>query len=189
MSGSTRIGMTSAIIALTLFGSACGRGADGDADGAVPTEDAALLVTPEGSADRSVAPTVVARAEPTASPTVDPEADPFYPLVGDELPDVPVPIGAERVEFIEATENSDARADYTMADVDDETIAAWFLEQMPEHGWDEGEERTGGGLVFLHEDQISERYASEGLKRTATVIFDTLEDDVDFSLLVEAAAQ
>lgn len=189
MSGSTRIRLTNALIALALLGSACGNG-DDEAELVAERPDEA---TPPATQSDDVAPvaepTIIQRLEPTATPTIDPQAEPFHPVVSDELAGVPVPIGAEMVEFFPASEVGDARADYSMPGVDDDEIGAWFIEWMPEHGWDDGDERDGGGLVFLHTEEISDRYASEGLKRTATVILDTLNDNIDFSLLVEAAAE
>lgn len=131
--------------------------------------------------------TVVRRRLPTPTPTVDPAANPLFPIELDALPGIVVPIGARVVETIEATDDADARIDFALPpDTTIDDMTAWFREQMPEQGWEESEERDGA-LVFLHDDQISERYASEGLKRTALILFDTLSDDVDFSVLAEAA--
>ena len=54
----------------------------------------------------------------------------------------------------------------------------------PELGWGEPEDRDGS-LIFLHETQLSQRFAEEGQKRTATVIFE-LTEGIDFSILAEA---
>ncbi len=189
MSLSTRILAASPLLALILFGGACGQGGGDAAPAADQLDEATSLETPAGAGTPEAAPTIVVRLEPSATPTVDPKADPFFAIEIEELTGVPVPIGAELIEFVPATDVGDARADFSMPEVEDEQIEAWFLEWMPEHGWDEGDERDGGGLVFLHTEEVSARYSSEGLKRTATVILDTLDDEIDFSLLVEAAAE
>ena len=189
MSRSNQIIVMLALGALAAVGSACSRGADEAELAADGKEGSSEQAVAEDVGEPTAEPTIVRRIEPTPTPTVDPKAEPFYAVMSEELEGVPVPIGADLVEFVEATDDGDARADYVMQDTDDDAIAAWFLEQMPEHGWDEGDERDGGGLVFLHGEQLSGRYASEGLKRTATVILDTFDDNVDFSLLVEAPAE
>ena len=147
--------------------------------------DAATAIA-EAEPARST-PTVVARRAPTPTPTVDPAAEPLFPVEIASLPDIPVPLAARAVEVVSATADTDVRVDFALPDdVDVDEVMAWYSEQMPLHGWDEGEERQGG-LVFLNKTQLSARYAGEGLKRTATILFDTLSDDVDFSVLAEAA--
>lgn len=132
----------------------------------------------------SATPTTVERREPTPTPTPD---DPWYAVEADGLPGVPVPQGAELVgELSPADEDRDARADYALGeDMTLDELYEWYLETMPEWDWDEGEDKDGG-LVFLHQEQLSARYAAEGLSRTATVIFEAIVDGADFSLLVEA---
>lgn len=179
---------TIALIALMVAAGACRDGGEDSAPVADSGGDAALP-SPEVTEGPTAAPTVVERIPPTATPTVDPAAEPFHPIESAELPGVPVPIGAELVDFSPASETTDARADFAMPEATDEEIAAWFLEWMPEHGWDAGEERDGGGLVFLHGEQLSERFATQGLERTATLVLETLDDGIDFSLLVEAPAE
>jgi len=135
----------------------------------------------------AASPTVVARRAPTATPTVDPVANPLHPIELDALPGVPVPIGARPITTIPATAEADARVDFALpADTSVEDMTAWFREQMAEHGWEEGEEREDA-LVFLHGEQLSARHASEGLERSAMVLFDTLSEEADFSVLAEAA--
>lgn len=171
-----RPAVTAAVLAgFGLLAAACGGG-----------KEPVAPATPVAEGPTATA-TVMRRREPTPTPTVDPAANPLFPIELDALPGIAVPIGARAVEVIEATEDADARVDFELPpDTTVEEMTAWFREQMPEHGWEESEERDGA-LVFLHDDEISARYASEGLKRTATVLFDTLSDDADFSVLAEAA--
>lgn len=132
-------------------------------------------------------PTPVKRREPTATATVDPAANPLFPIEVDALPGIPVPIGARTIDVIEATEDTDARVDFALPEgTTIQEMTAWFREQMPEHGWEESEERDGA-VVFLHGEQLSARHASQGLERTAMVLFDTLSEEADFSVLAEAA--
>lgn len=95
-----------------------------------------------------------------------------------------MPAGARRVRFTPASAESDASADFVLPDVANAALAEWFGTQMPKHGWDKGED-LGGALLFLHRTQLSARHASEGLKRTATVLFDP-ENGGDFTMIVEA---
>lgn len=143
-----------------------------------PAEETVVAEAP------SATPTAVERREPTPTPTPD---DPWYAVEAEGLPGVPVPQGAELVgELSPADEDRDARADYALSeDMTLDELYEWYLETMPEWDWDEGEDKDGG-LVFLHQEQLSARYAAEGLSRTATVIFEAIVDGADFSLLVEA---
>lgn len=135
----------------------------------------------------AAAPTAVRRRLPTPTPTVDPAADPLFPIEIEALPGVPVPIGARAVEIVTATAESDARVDFALPEgTSAEEITAWFREQMPELGWEESEERDGA-VIFLHTEQLSARHADQGIERTAMVLFDTLSDEADFTVLAEAA--
>lgn len=132
-------------------------------------------------------PTAVRRRLPTATPTLDPAADPLAPVELEALPGVPVPIGARAVEVVSATAETDARVDFALPEgTTAEEMTAWFREQMPEMGWEESEERDGA-VIFLHTEQLSARHAGEGVERTAMVLFDTLSDEADFTVLAEAA--
>jgi hypothetical protein len=176
--------MTRLFVAVTLFVAtaalvACGGTAPGGSD---PGADGSAATAATGA----VTPTLVARLPATATPT--PPPDPLAPVASDKVPGVVVPAGAELVAFTPAVEDEDAAADYIVPGISDEDLSAWFLKQMPLHGWDDGEDR-GGSLIFLHTTELSARFASEGLKRTATVHFDTIdapEGATSFSILAEA---
>jgi len=157
---------------------------DGDQDSESTVTDAEIFTPDAADAGLAMAePTVVPRR---ATPTLDPAEAPLHPILTDELPDVPVPLGARRDEFEAATEETDALAHFEIDGVDQGELEAWFREHMAEHGWREDESAAAGGLVFEHESQQSARFASEGLPRTASVIFETLDEDHDFTLIVEA---
>lgn len=140
------------------------------------TEPAELTASPEPS------PSVVGRAGPTM--TADAAAIRLAPLPSDVIPDVVIPGGAELIEYVEPTESSDARADYLMPDSEASEIRNWFREQMPEVGWDEPTTRDGA-LIFIHSTQLSQRFAREGLRRTATVVFDESDEALTITLIVE----
>jgi len=143
-----------------------------------PPESAAETATPARPRATS---TIVFRLAPPATRT--PAVDPLAPVESDDLSGVVVPAGAELIDYV--APDPDARADYHMAGVDYETLNAWFRDQLPRVGWDEGKD-TDGALMFLHTTQLSARYAGVGLKRTATIFFEETDEGVDFSLLVEA---
>ncbi len=152
--------------------------------GEEPTATAEPSPTAEAIATEQPSP--VARMEPTATATVDPAEEPLAPVGSEELAGIVVPAAAELVDFVEAGEETDARADYRIEveGVDSEVLYEWFVTQMMEQGWGEPEDRDGA-LIFLHETELGARFADLGQKRTATVIFD-LTDEVDFSILAEA---
>jgi len=160
---------------------AVGCRAEPDADDAPPADATEAVAAPPST------PTAVRRRLPTPTPTVDPAEQPLYPSEHDALPGIPVPLGARVVEVVAATEDADARVDFALPDdVTEDDVTAWFREQMPEHGWAESEERDGA-VVFLHTEELSARHADEGLERTAMVLFETLSEEADFSVLAEAA--
>ena len=147
-----------------------------------PEEPMATAAPPTEAAP----PTVVARMEPTATATVDPASEPLAAVASEALPGIVVPAAAELVEAIEAGEDTDARADYRIEveGVDAEALYEWFSTELPKLGWGEPEDRDGA-LIFLHETELSQRFAELGQKRTATLIFEPTED-IDVSILVEA---
>lgn len=133
----------------------------------------------------SVTPTLVARREPTATPTVDPAADPWFAVPDADLPDVPMPIGARRVAFAPATDTLDAAAEYAIDGFDGAEVVAWYTEHMRAFGW--GLEREEDGTyTFLHTTDRSERFADEGLKRSATLLLSGSTDEADWTVIVEA---
>ena len=175
--------MTRLFVALTMLAVSIALVACGGAPGPETPGASDRMGTPPTVAPT---PTLVARLPATATPT--PPPDPLAAVENDKVPGVFVPAGAELVAFIPPTDDEDASADFTMVGVSSEALFDWFKAQMPKHGWDEGEER-GGSLIFLHATELSARFASEGLKRTATVHFDTIDapdGGVSFTLLVEA---
>jgi len=162
-----------ALAGLGLLAAACSRPED------VPATPVAEAPAAE--------PTAIRRLEPTPTPTLDPAADPLAPIELEALPGVPVPIGARVVEVVTATAESDARVDFALPEgTTTEAMTAWFRERMPEMGWEESDERDGA-VIFLHTEQLSARHAGEGIERTAMVLFDTLSDEADFTVLAEAA--
>lgn len=182
----TRSGLLGAITAgltgLTL--AACGGGAESTAPAASPSgagTPAAALQTPGTPIAAASVPTVIRRAPRTATPTA---VDPLAPVTSKAIPGVPVPAAAVLVDSTPPTAEGDARADYRIEGVEPDALAEWFSREMTKAGWGEPEERDGA-LVFVHDSQLSERFAGLGQKRSATVVFD-LTDDVDFTLLVEA---
>ena len=142
--------------------------------------------TPEPTAEpTSVAsPTIVARVEPTPTPTVDPAEQPLYPGERDEVPGVPIPLGARIVDLAPATADADLRVQLALDDFDEEVVYDWYSEHMPEFGWGDVEDRDGS-LIFLHDDELSQRFADDGLKRTATVLFVAIDEEADWTLVVE----
>ena len=137
----------------------------------------------------STAPTRIARQAPPPTATVDPEREPLAPVPVDGVPGIVAPAGAELVEQHEATDDNDASADFVISGFDSDELSAWFEERWPVAGWVYRDERDGA-LFFEHGKDLSARFASEGLKRTASVYFDTVEDLEDgqtgFSIVVEA---
>jgi hypothetical protein len=183
LSGAIVAGLTGLILV------ACGGSAESTAPAASPSgagTPAAAQQTPgtpvAASADSAASvPTVIRRAPRTATPTA---VDPLAAVTSKAVPGVPVPAAAELVESMPATADGDARADYRIEGVESDALSEWFSREMAKAGWGEPEERDGA-LVFVHDSELSERFAELGQKRTATVVFD-LTDDVDFTLLVEA---
>ncbi len=150
-------------------------------------DEAAETPTAEPTALTALAvasPTIIARSEPTATPTIDPADQPLYPVESAEIAGVPVPLAATVVEHVAGTADTDARLELAMPDYDEQTIYDWYSEQMPLFGWSDVEDRDGS-LVFLHDEQLSDRFADEGLKRTATVLFFTLNDEASWTMIVE----
>lgn len=148
------------------------------------TSELASDATPETEASGA---TLVARLPATATPTQPP--DPLSVTTSDVLPGIAVPLGAELLKHAMATDSTDASADYVVAGIDNDTLFEWFREHMSELGWVEDEERDGA-LIFLHEEQLSARYADEEEPRTATVFFGTVdglpEDAGSFTIIAES---
>lgn len=169
--------LTAAIVlGLGLPLAACGGDAPAEAPGAA---------TEAAVAQQAVTPTVVARQLPTATPTVDPAADPWFAVPDADLPDVPMPIGARRVAFAPATDTLDAAAEYAIDGFEEDKVVAWYTEQMRAFGW--GLEREEDGTyTFLHTTDRSERFADEGLKRSATLLLSGSSDEADWTVIVEA---
>ena len=172
----TALFTTAAALGLTLPLAACGGDAPAEAPG---------TATEAAVAQQAVTPTVVARQLPTATPTVDPAADPWFAVPDGDLPDVPMPIGARRVAFAPATDTLDAAAEYAIDGFDEDKVVAWYTEQMRAFGW--GLEREEDGTyTFLHTTDRSERFADEGLKRSATLLLSGSSDEADWTVIVEA---
>jgi hypothetical protein len=170
------------VVALSLVAglalAACGPGGAG-APASGPGGDPAAA---GAAATAVITPTVVARRPVTPTP------DPLSAVPAADLPGVVVPAGATRTAFTAASAEADANADYTMPGTDTEALTAWFRTEMAKAGWKEDEERDGA-LIFLHGEQVSARYADEGLKRTCTVFFDAgsaPEGGTSFSIVAEA---
>lgn len=166
---------------------ACGTGDEG---AATPTEPVETVLEATAVITAVASPTVVARQEPPPTPTIDPQAQPFAPVEVEGLPGIVVPAAAQlAAEVDEATEAESARADFTMAGTTSDELAAWFEEQWEALGWSLSETRDTA-LVFIHEEVLSAQFAEEGLKRSATVFFDTVEDAEDeessFTIVAEA---
>jgi hypothetical protein len=167
-------------LAAALTAAACSRG------GSPPPQDGAVL--------RSVSPvpseperTAVPRRAPAATPT--PEPDPLSPVESAVVPGVPVPYAAQLVLLDtgqEGASGSDWLAEYLVPDAADDELRDWFLRQMPEFGWDEGEDRDGA-LLFRHTSEPSAR-EGEGAYRAATIVF-ARRGGVSFSILAEPAAE
>ncbi len=130
-------------------------------------------------------PTVVSRLGPQMTATA--AANRLASVEIEEIPGVVVPGGAELVEFEEPTEESDARAAFTMPNTDESELRNWFREQMTGLGW-EKPRTVDGSLVFHHREEFSARYARQGLKRTATVHFSDTDEGLAFDLIVEEPA-
>ena len=143
--------------------------------------------TPEPTAEPTAVstPTIVARVEPTATPTVDPAEQPRYPGERDEVPGVPLPIGARIVDLAPATADADLRVQLALDDYDESVVYDWYREHMPDYGWGDVEDRDGS-LIFLHDEQLSQRFADDGLNRTATVLFIAIDEEADWTMVVEA---
>jgi hypothetical protein len=160
----------------------------GSDDGGAEAESGSELAPAEAAGDAGAQPTVVLRTGPTATPTVDPESEPLAPVESDRLPGVVIPAGAFLIEHSEASGEQDAVATFVIRGVDADELYDWFAEHMTAAGWDEPEDRDGT-LIFLHGEQLSARFADEGLQRTATVFFESLGDlekGTTFTLVVEA---
>jgi hypothetical protein len=148
---------------------------------ATPTPEPTAVPSPTTAAS----PTIVARIEPTATPTIDPAEQPLYPGERDEVPGVPIPLGARIVDIAPATADADLRVQLALADYDADLIYDWYMENMPDFGWGDVEDRDGS-LIFLHDKDLSQRFIDDGLNRTATVLFIAIEEDADWTLIVEA---
>jgi hypothetical protein len=148
---------------------------------ATPTPEPTAAPSPTTEAS----PTVVARIEPTATPTIDPAEQPLYPGERAEVPGVPIPLGARIVDIAPATADADLRVQLALDDYDAELIYDWYIEHMPDFGWGDVEDRDGS-LIFLHDKDLSQRFIDDGLNRTATVLFIAIEEDADWTLIVEA---
>jgi len=169
---------------------ACGSGSDGEPLAVeAPTSAESSTIEATQAVTETLPPTVVQRREPPPTATIDPSEQPLAPVTVDVLPGIVVPAAALLVDSEPATSDQDARADFTMADTDVDTLVEWFREQLALADWTLAEERDGA-LVFLHVDDLSARFAEEGLKRTASVFFDTLDDvednEVSFTIVAEA---
>jgi hypothetical protein len=109
------------------------------------------------------------------------------PVEDPDLADIVIPLSASRVKLVPASGEEDARADYTIADVNEDTLRDWFVAHMPEAGWDRGEDRDGA-LLFEHRTETSPHPAEDGgtQPRTALVLFGVMEG-TDFSIVAESA--
>jgi len=123
-------------------------------------------------------PTVIARQEPPPTPTIDPEREPFAPVEVEALPGLVIPAAARLLEASPATAEEDAAVHLAMAGTDAKELAEWFTVELERLGWVLDEEHDGD-LVFEHTSQLSARFAQEGLKRSATVLFEVSSDDVE----------
>lgn len=165
------IALVSAGALLAGFLAACGGSPDAPAEGG-----------PASDATRVPPPTIVARIPRTPTPTA---IDPLAPVPSRAIDGIVVPAGAELVDSTAATDDTDARADYRIDDVEAGDLSDWFATHLQDAGWEAPDDRDGA-LVFIHSEQLSARHATVGQKRTATVFFG-LEEGADFTLLVEAA--
>ena len=143
--------------------------------------------TPEPTAEPTAlsTPTIVARIEPTPTPTVDPAEQPLHPGLRDEVPGVPIPIGARVVDLAPATADSDLRVQLALDGYEEEVVYDWYREHMPAYGWGDVEDRDGS-LIFLHDEQLSQRFADDGLRRTATILFIAIDEEANWTMVVEA---
>ncbi len=181
----TRIAVSlSTVLAAAMVVAACG----GDA---APTAVDSTVLRAVSPVPGEPSPTAVVRREPTATPT--PEPDPLAPVDSVVVPGIPVPYAAQLVVSDsgqgpagEGKSGTDSLAEYLVADTDAAGLRAWFLDQMPAAGWDEGEERDDT-LVFRHLEQRSARADADEPMRTATIFFE-IREGVSFSILAEAPA-